>query len=135
MESCSLFLFLFIILLVNISNTQSYHHKMKYFLASQSSRNKFCRTVVCSTIISPPKTDKKKKGVNIEAPKSPDIFKESRDIQKEFESYGDDDKYKVILYNDPFNKRIYVATCLMEVFSWTEEMASGTIGSFVSPYY
>ena len=82
--------------------------------------------VTCSTVISPPKVDKtKKKGVGIEVPISPDLFKESRDIQKEFDNYGDDDKYAVILYNDPFNKRIYVATCLMEVFSWTEEMAAG----------
>jgi hypothetical protein len=80
----------------------------------------------CSTVISPPKVDKtKKKGVDIEVPISPDLFKESRDIQKEFDNYGNDDKYAVILYNDPFNKRIYVATCLMEVFSWTEEMAAG----------
>ena len=82
--------------------------------------------VTCSTVISPPKVDKtKKKGVGIEVPISPDLFKESRDIQKEFDNYGNDDKYAVILYNDPFNKRIYVATCLMEVFSWTEEMAAG----------
>ena len=80
----------------------------------------------CSTVVAPPKVDKtKKKGVGVEVPISPNIFKENRDIQKEFDNYGNEDKYAVILYNDPFNKRIYVATCLMEVFSWTEEMAAG----------
>ena len=82
--------------------------------------------VSCSTVVAPPKVDKtKKKGVGIEAPITPNIFKENRDIQKEFDNYGNEDKYAVILYNDPFNKRIFVATCLMEVFSWTEEMAAG----------
>ena len=40
------------------------------------------------------------------------------DIEKEFNEYTDEETYVVLLYNDPFNKRNYVASCLMEVFSW-----------------
>ena len=55
---------------------------------------------------------------------------ESRDIQKEFEEYCNDEKYHVILYNDPFNKRAYVQQCLMEILSFT-----GTHPSVPSPLY
>jgi hypothetical protein len=71
-----------------------------------------------STIISPPKVDKKtKKGTSIDPPMPDFIFKENRDIQKEFEEIFDDDKYYVVLYNDPYNKRQYVQQVLMEVVS------------------
>jgi len=126
---------LLVILLQNLqlSSHQLYKPIPRIFFGPLSSNfhkaeNEMPRThiVTCSTVISPPKTDKtKKKELEIENPLSPKIFKESRDIQKEFDSYNEDDKYKVILYNDPFNKRIYVATCLMETFCWSEEEASG----------
>ena len=71
---------------------------------------------------------KTKEGTTTEpsGPKSvPGIFKESRDILKEFEEYiENDENYILLLFNDPFNKRIYVATVLMQTFSFTEEVAS-----------
>lgn len=72
-----------------------------------------------STIIAPPKPDKKtKKGTKIEPPAPDFIFKESRDVMKEFEEFNDDDKYYLVLYNDPYNKRQYVQACLQEVVSF-----------------
>ena len=47
-------------------------------------------------------------------------FKPSRDIEKEFEEFVNNDNYVVILYNDEFNKRAYVQKTLMDVFSWDE---------------
>jgi ATP-dependent Clp protease adapter protein ClpS len=86
---------------------------------------KFFSSQRFSTIVKPKRTDKTiKKDIEIEVPNSPNIFKESRDFQKEIEDFFEEDKYAVILYNDPYNKRIYVATCLMQVFSWTEERAA-----------
>ena len=81
-----------------------------------------------STITAPPKVDKTtKKGNKIE-PQIPDfLFKENRDVQKEFEDYIDDNKFYVILYNDPFNKRLYVQQALMDVMSMTEAVAQDTM--------
>jgi ATP-dependent Clp protease adapter protein ClpS len=81
-----------------------------------------------STVISPPKVDKTtKKGTKVE-PQIPDfLFKENRDVQKEFEDYIDDNKFYVILYNDPFNKRVYVQQALMDVMSMTEAVAQDTM--------
>lgn len=54
-----------------------------------------------------------------------DIFiKESRDIEKEFEEFIGDDLYLLILYNDNFNKRQYVANALMLTLSWDEPKAN-----------
>jgi ATP-dependent Clp protease adapter protein ClpS len=77
-----------------------------------------------STVISPPKVDRTtKKGPKIE-PQIPDfLFKENRDVQKEFEDYIDENKFYVILYNDPFNKRVYVQQALMDVMSMSETVA------------
>lgn len=60
-----------------------------------------------------------------QVPDSPDIiFKESRDIQREFEEFFQDNNYYCILFDDPFNKRKYVEAVLMQVFSWTQAYAN-----------
>ena len=81
-----------------------------------------------STVISPPRVDKTtKRGTEVE-PSIPDfLFKENRDVQKEFEEYIDENKFYVILYNDPFNKFIYVQQALMEVMSMAETVAQDTM--------
>jgi ATP-dependent Clp protease adapter protein ClpS len=81
-----------------------------------------------STIIAPPKaplapTKTPTPSKTPPIPQSDILFKESIDIQKEFDESGFDDKYLVVLFNDPYNKRQYVSMVLMEVFSWTEMMA------------
>jgi hypothetical protein len=69
-----------------------------------------------STITKPNKVDKTTKKKDSVEPSIPDfLFKENRDVQKEFEDYCDENKFYVILYNDPFNKRLYVQNALMEV--------------------
>ena len=82
---------------------------------------------VLSTVISPPKVDKDKTGTKKSPSKEPAIpdflFKEARDVQKEFEDYISGGSWAVILYNDPFNKRLYVQQCLMEVCTFTEQVA------------
>ena len=137
---CNILLLSLLIVLNKSCTINSYQNKFIFRSSQRIERNNNIRSTVianeilftCSTVISPPKVDKtKNKGVGVEVPISPDIFKENRDIQKEFDNYGNDDKYAVILYNDPFNKRIYVATCLMEVFTWTEEMAAGPLLLFL----
>lgn len=79
-----------------------------------------------STIVKPKKTDKTKKDIKIEPP-APEIFKEARNFEQEFLDELDKDKYMVILYNDPFNKRQYVSQTLMEVFSWSQQEAENTM--------
>lgn len=72
-----------------------------------------------------PKTDKKTAPITIpgvaqpavEPEGIPGLFKETRDIQKEFNEYSEALFY-VVLFDDPVNKRAYVAQCLMEVFGW-----------------
>jgi hypothetical protein len=80
-----------------------------------------------STVIAPPKVDKDKTGTKkspVKEPAIPDfLFKESRDVQKEFEDYINGGSWAVILYNDPFNKRLYVQQCLMEVCEFSEQVA------------
>ena len=57
---------------------------------------------------------------------APGIFKESRDILKEFEEYteyiendeNDQNNYFILLFKNRL--RIYVAMCLMQTFSFTE---------------
>ena len=44
-------------------------------------------------------------------------------MQKEFEDYINGGSWAVILYNDPFNKRLYVQQCLMEVCEFSEQVA------------
>jgi ATP-dependent Clp protease adapter protein ClpS len=82
-------------------------------------------TAVYSTVIAPPKVDKKSGTKTTKsAPAVPDfLFKESRDVQKEFEEYCNQNKYILILYNDPVNRRQYVQNCLMAVLSFTEPVA------------
>ena len=80
-----------------------------------------------STITAPPRVEKPtKKGIKIE-PVPDFLFKENRDVQKEFEDYIDDNKFYVVLYNDPFNKRLYVQQALMDVMSMTEVVAQDTM--------
>lgn len=121
---CSLFL---IQIAVAYSWLRLYAPRGKFPLTSNHRR--ISLAVKGSTVISP-----KKPGINPspadpaveESPIGvPNIFKESRDIEKEFNEFRpDEDKHYVILYNDPINKRIYVAMCLMEVFGWTEDEAT-----------
>ena len=97
--------------------------KMKYnkrFTYTQSAN------IIAPPKVQPPKVDKPNK--ETKTPSSPDIiFKQNIDIEKEFEEYIDEDTYLVLLYNDPVNKRNYVATVLMEVFSWDEALASSVM--------
>lgn len=56
---------------------------------------------------------------------NPFVFKEFNDIEKEFSEYKENNEnFMLVLFNDPFNKRIYVATCLMQIMSFTEETAA-----------
>lgn len=86
------------------------------------------RQQLMSTVVAPPRVDKTtKKGTKIE-PQIPDfLFRENRDVQKEFEDYIDENKFYVVLYNDPFNKRLYVQQALMDVMSMTEAVAQDTM--------
>ena len=52
-----------------------------------------------------------------------DLFRTSRDVDKEFDEMINNNNYMVILYNDPVNKRAYVQKVLMEVFNWDENKA------------
>ena len=75
-------------------------------------------------MIAPPKTDTKKKNdVKIDP-----IVKDNKNsnVQKLYEEFiqENNEEYMVILYDDPFNKRAYVASVLMDVFSWSEDMAN-----------
>ena len=76
------------------------------------------------SVIAPPKTDTKKKNdVKIDP-----IVKDNKNsnVQKLYEEFiqENNEEYMVILYDDPFNKRAYVASVLMDVFSWSEDMAN-----------
>lgn len=62
--------------------------------------------------------------VNPDIADVPSIFKETRDIQQEMDTFLSQDHYYVILYDDPVNKRAYVANCLMDIFNWTEVVAN-----------
>lgn len=77
-----------------------------------------------ASVIAPPKTDTKKKNdVKIDP-----IVKDNKssNVQKLYEEFiqENNEEYMVILYDDPFNKRAYVASVLMDVFSWSEDMAN-----------
>eukprot|EP01038_Epipyxis_sp_PR26KG_P006700 gene6700-9191_t len=78
-----------------------------------------------STIIKPaPTPTKTDKTTKIPVPaKTNEVNK----VLKDFEEFVESDKYVVILYDDPFNKRVYVAICLLEVFPWTEDMATAVM--------
>lgn len=99
----------------------------------QSSKLKYNRrfTYSQSAIIAPPKVQPPKVDIpkkETKSPNNPDIiFKQNIDIEKEFEEYIDEDTYLVILYNDPVNKRNYVASVLMDVFTWDEALASSVM--------
>lgn len=104
-----------------------------YFHATSPKRNSIniISSRLYSTVIAPPKVDKPAAPTTTPNPTKtpaiprPDIlFKESIDIQKEFDESEFSDMYMVVLFNDPYNKRQYVSQVLMEVFSWTEVMAS-----------
>lgn len=91
-----------------------------------------------STVTAPPKVDKPLKTPTTTKPKvipSPStIFRENRgihsvlqyyssfnyhkniDIAKEFEDYINSETYAVILFNDPYNKRTYVAQVDFSIF-------------------
>ena len=96
-----------------------------------NSASRFKANPLYSTVIAPPKVDKDKstkKGNKVGEPSVPDfLFKENRDIQKEFEEYIGENKYMLILYNDPFNKRLYVQSALMEILSFTEAVAEAVM--------
>jgi ATP-dependent Clp protease adaptor protein ClpS len=80
-----------------------------------------------STVIKPrKKTSKTIREAPEEPTIIPGIFKESRNILKEFEEYVEErsENFILLLFNDPYNKRIYVATCLMQILSFTEEVAA-----------
>jgi hypothetical protein len=100
-----------------------------YLLSTTS----FTTTVITSTliealsVIAPPKTDTKKKNdVKIDP-----IVKDNKNsnVQKLYEEFiqENNEEYMVILYDDPFNKRAYVASVLMDVFSWSEDMANSGV--------
>jgi len=81
-------------------------------------------TTTEASIIAPPKTDTKKKNdIKIDP-----LIKDNKNsnIQKLYEEFIEEnnEEYMVILYDDPFNKRAYVASVLMDVFSWSEDMAN-----------
>lgn len=84
------------------------------------------RSIEFSTIQSPPKTGTEKNNdIKIEPPQ----IQKNNDIQKANEEYIEEsnDQYMVILYDDPVNKRVYVAAVLMTVFTWSEDMANSGI--------
>jgi len=62
-------------------------------------------------------------------PKSPEkVFVEPRNIAAEMEAYfAEDDLYFLILFNDAFNKRLYVAQCLTEVLGFSADMADAVM--------
>ena len=86
-------------------------------------------------MIAPPKTDTKKKNdVKIDP-----IVKDNKNsnVQKLYEEFiqENNEEYMVILYDDPFNKRAYVASVLMDVFSWSEDMANSGAYCWVVLYW
>lgn len=73
-------------------------------------------------VVAPEKTKPKKE------PKGPNIvIKPTTDIAKEMEEYFQDDKYLLILFNDNFNKRAYVAAALQEVLGFSSEMSEAVM--------
>lgn len=52
-------------------------------------------------------------------------FKENK--EDEAENFSEDEKWMVILYNDPINKRQFVQAAIMEVFQFTEAVAHETM--------
>jgi ATP-dependent Clp protease adapter protein ClpS len=110
-----IFVIFFLLLLVE--------YAVGFHFQQATSRVSLQRNTKMTTVAPPrPKTTKKPAP---EVSESPDIiFKESRDVQKEFEEYFDNNNYYCILFDDPFNKRQYVASVLMQVFSWTEAFAN-----------
>ena len=113
--------------------TTSYRSEVTLHRRTQSyllSTTTFTTTVTTTTatieasVIAPPKTDTKKKNdVKIDP-----IVKDNKssNVQKLYEEFiqENNEEYMVILYDDPFNKRAYVASVLMDVFSWSEDMAN-----------
>ena len=51
-----------------------------------------------------------------------EIFRSDDD--KQLNDKMENNNYIVILYNDPFNKRLYVQQTLIEVFNWDEAKAN-----------
>lgn len=102
------------------------------FNSNQNNHHRNIHSILYSTIIAPPKVDKpmsptqtpNKPSSTPEIPQTDILFKESIDVQKEFDESSFNEKYLVVLFNDPVNKRQYVSQVLMEVFTWTEMMAS-----------
>ena len=75
----------------------------------------------------PPKTDAPRTTPKTKPTTKPNegfVIKETRSIADEIEEYFRSDLWAVVLYNDPFNKRQYVAEVLMSTFSWTPERAT-----------
>ena len=75
----------------------------------------------------PPKTDAPRTTPKTRPTTKPNegfVIKETRSIADEIEEYFRSDLWAVVLYNDPFNKRQYVAEVLMSTFSWTPERAT-----------
>ena len=84
-------------------------------------------STISANVIAPPKTDTKKKNdIKIDP-----IVKDNKssNIQKLYEEFIEEnnEEYAVILYDDPFNKRAYVAAVLMDTFKWSEDMATSGI--------
>ena len=89
------------------------------------------RTIKASTastpLKAPPKTDAPRTTPKTRPTTKPNegfVIKETRSIADEIEEYFRSDLWAVVLYNDPFNKRQYVAEVLMSTFSWTPERAT-----------
>jgi ATP-dependent Clp protease adapter protein ClpS len=68
------------------------------------------------------------------APTEPDkgippnvVIKPTSDIAKEMEEYFAQDNYLLILYNDNFNKRAYVASALAEILGFDQQMADAVM--------
>ena len=95
-----------------------------YLLSTTSFTTAVTASIEALSVIAPPKTDTKKKNdVKIDP-----IVKDNKNsnVQKLYEEFiqENNEEYMVILYDDPFNKRAYVASVLMDVFSWSEDMAN-----------
>ena len=56
-----------------------------------------------------------------------ELFKSSTSIDEEFDEMLNNNNWNVILYNDPINKRAYVQSVLIDVFSWDESKANSVM--------
>lgn len=80
-----------------------------------------------STTVAPPKVDRTKRRQVEAEPEEVPLFSFKENVEDELESFTGDQKWMVILYNDPINKRLYVQNVLMEVFSFSEAVAHETM--------